>query len=258
MQEDVWKAPDAAESGVTPALARGPGDLSDPMAVPNLVMADVKAHLGPYVLAGLGYLVATFGFIGVVLAVLFGSMAPGILAEDETLAMVGMGIGFTAYVVGILGFGFVVAPLMNASLLRALDEQRRGGAPIGFTSAFSTMRQGAGRVIGFYLLGQLAVLVGMLFLYIPGIVAAVVTTFALPIVVFEDVAPVTALQLGWKHLKAHPMWHVPLWLLMFIGIVLLEFSIVGLVLIYPVMVAFQLFAYRVAYGDPGALESHLS
>lgn len=252
--DDVWKAPDAAGEARAPVGAGGapPAKLDDPLSVGREVLADLKQRPFAYLMAGLGYFAAVLGVVAVAIVGLGVGMAPGILLEDENLLAIGGIFGFAIYMGAIFGFAFLGFPLMSASLLRSLDAQRAGGPSIGFTSSFSRMRERAVQIVLFYLLSQLAVLVGMLFLYVPGLAAAAIGSFALPIVVFEEVGAMRALQLGFEHFRRHLSWHVGVWAMLLVAVIVLELTLVGLFVIWPVMVAYQLVAYRQAFGAAGA------
>lgn len=251
---NVWNAPEANDMG--PGATGGgepPSDLSDPMEVPRRVFEDVRDHLAGYILSGIVMTAVVFAVITGIMVLLFGFMLPGIIMEDETISLIGSLLGMAAYFFGIMGFAFLLMPLMTASMLRAIDAQRAGAQDLGAMAALSTLREDAGRIIGFNLLGVLLTFVGMLFCYVPGLIASALMMFALPMVVFERVPPVTAYQLGWKHMTQHAGWHVAVWLISMLTVGILSITFVGIIVAYPIMFAFQVFAYRTAYGDQGAM-----
>lgn len=251
--DDVWKAPVADdEPAVVPGGPVAPVELGDPVAVARETFAELKEHPGGFLMAGLGYLAATMVLIVVAVGGLGLGMAPGIALEDENLLAIGGIFGFAIYMGSIFGFAFIGYPLMSASLLREIDAQRGGGDTIGFSSSFSRLRERAVQIVLYYLMSQAVVLVGMLFLYVPGLIAAAVSAFAMPIVVFEDVGAMRALQLGFTHFRRHAAWHIGVWAILLAGVIALEFTIVGVLVIWPVMIAYQLIAYRMAFGSAGA------
>lgn len=249
---DMWNAPndDGHAQGSLGGLSGGdPAALEDPMAAANAVIADVKEHLVPYLLCGLSFSALFTGIILACVAVPFLGMLPGMIAEDELLLSIGSIVGFSAYTILLLGAVFVAYPLMAASTLRALDRQLRGQGTIGLMSPVDGLLSGAGRVLAFYALGMLLTMVGALMCYVPGLIAAMLVMFAMPMVVIDGVGPVEAYQRGWAHMREHPTWHLPVWLLMFIGSTALQLTFVGIFFIYPLMLAYHLAAHRIAFGD---------
>ncbi len=247
--DDVWKSPSTDTAPADPLA----GGSDDPMDVPRAVWADLSSHPGPYLLANVGYMFVAMAFTTVLIAVMAGSIAPGIVMEDDTVLTIGMVVGFAVYFLGIFGLAFVLVPLWNASMMRALDAQRRGDRTIGFTSSFNDVGRRAGSVIGTYALTQLLAIVGMFFFYVPGLMAMAIGSFALPIAVFEEVGPIQAWQLAWSHAKDHAAWHIGVFVLLFVSVIVLEITIVGLFFLWPLMCAWQLYAYRSAFGEKGAL-----
>lgn len=227
--------------------------LTDMTVVVRDVFEDLKSHAVGYALAGAAYFVASTALVFAAIGLLALFMAPGIIKEDETLLVIGGLAGMIPYTGLIFAFTLGGFPLMSASLLRALESQRTGDATIGFGSLFSGSGDRTWSIVLFYAMSQMLVLVGALFFYIPGMIAFAVTTFAFPIVVLEDATPVQALQLGWDHVRKNAAWHAGVWLLLIPLFLALELTVVGLVFLFPILVAYQLFAYRAAFGPGGAL-----
>lgn len=256
---DAWRAP--GEAADAPSAAMGPksGALDadkDPVAVVKALLADLQARPMAYAMCGLGYLVVTFAAIALIIAFPLAGFGVGAASNDETLMVIGGSVGMIGYAGGLFLLTLFGVPLMTASLIRAFDHQLRGGADIGFGSSFSRMRddQGRlGRVVGFNLLLQMMVFVGILFFYIPGLIVAVIGLLALPIVVLEpDVSPMEAMSLAWAHARNNAAWHVAVWLIM-VGVLLLaELSVIGLLFVWPLMVGYQTIAYYKAFGAEGA------
>lgn len=220
-------------------------DSLDPMEVPRGVWALFTGNPVGFFLASVSYMGAMVGMILGIIALVFACMAPGLLLEDDLVLAIGGIIGFSAYALILLVLTFVISPLMNASLIRAIDGELAGDDPIGFGSPFSTLRQSPGRVILFMLLSQALIFAGMLLFYIPGLIAAALSAFALPMVVLdESVDPVEALKRGFAHMQAQTSWHLVVWLGMVLAIVVIEFTVVGLLFLMPLMVAWQVVAYR--------------
>ncbi|HHO50947.1 MAG TPA: hypothetical protein ENK18_08765 [Deltaproteobacteria bacterium] len=249
---DMWNAPgDDTPRGPSALPGGDPQALSDPMSATNAVIADVKDNLVPYLLCGLSFVTVFTLVTSACVAVPFVGILPGVIAEDELLLALGSVFGFVAYMLMLLAAIVIVYPLMAASTLRGIDQQLRGGPRLGLMSPVNDMFSGAGRVVALYALGTLLTLVGMLFFYVPGLIVAVLMMFAMPMVVLEGAGPIEAMKRGWGHMLEHPSWHLPVWLLMFIGSAAMQLTIVGILFVYPVMLAYHLVAYRIAFGDPG-------
>ncbi len=224
-----------------------------PMEVGQLVWADLSSNPVGHFAAGFAYFAAVMLLVLIAVAALGIGLAPGIVMEDETLLVVGGIFGMTVYTVSILLFSFVGFPIMTASLLRNLEDQRLGEGAIGLMSLFDRTSPEGLRIAGFYMLSQLIILVGVLMLYLPGFVAMALTTVAMPIVVLEGATMKEALNKAWAHMAKEPVFHLGTWGL-FIGVVFaLYFTIIGLLLIFPLMVLWQYYTYKVAFGEEGAL-----
>jgi len=252
--DDVWKSPETeAAPSADASPTEGPeGASDDPMDVPRAVWADLTANPVPYLLANFGYMMGAMVVTTALLALIGIAMAPGIVTEDETMLIVGLVAGMGVYTLGIFALVFLAVPLWTASMLRTLDRQRQGLGTIGFASSFSDMTHRAGPVIGTYALTQALTFVGIFFFYVPGIMAAAIGSFALPIAVFEDVGPVEAWTRAWNHAKNHAGWHIAVFALLFVAILVLEFTLVGFIVIWPLICAWQLYAYRLAFGPDGS------
>jgi len=222
------------------------------MEVVELVVADLKANPIGYFAAGFGYFALVMLVIAVSLAVLGLGMAPGLVLENDTILAIGGGFGMLVYTGGILLFSFVAFPMMNASLIRNLDWKNEDGS-VGLTALVNRTRPGGLRIAGFYMLSQLLILMGSTCLYIPGIIAMALTTFAMPIVVLEDATFSEALGKGWAHMTKDPAFHFAVWGLLIVAIMMLYVTFVGLFLIFPVLGAWQYYTYRVAFGEDGAM-----
>lgn len=254
---DPWGAP--GRDGDAPIEAEGLGPAfaadADPLGVAKALVADLQKHPGGYFACGVGYLGFTLALVTVLMGVLGVGTLPGIVFEDETLLVVGSVIGFVAYFALAIGMSLFLIPLMQASAIRAFDAHLRGGPTVDFGSSFRIrgLPGGAGRLVAFQLLSQLLILIGIFLLYLPGIVAAFVTIVALPILVLEpEVSAVDALRLGWAAIRKQPGWHVAVWLVGFGVLLVTEFTIVGLLVMWPILVAYQVIAYRKAFGPDGA------
>jgi len=248
---DPWASPASDAPALVPAPTGtdASGEPStDPVDVPRAVWADMSGNPAGYAAAGVAYLVFAMVAVVVILVLLFGSMAPGLFLGDDTLLALGGAVGFLMYILAILALALVIVPLQMASLVRVIDGAQRGEALLGVGSLFTHARENWLQVCLFYFVNQFLVTFGMLFLYVPGMVAAAVGSFAFPILVLEGTTVTEAYTRAWEHFKEHLGWHVGVWALALVAFVVLELTLVGLLVIMPVMCAWQVFAYRLAHG----------
>ena len=87
------------------------------------------------------------------------------------------------------------------------------------------------------------------FFTLVGLVFAVVAGFAVPAVIVHRMGPVEALQRSLAHASAHPVWHLG-YAACVIGIqmVLSYIPFIGIALMYPFLMSFQLRAYTRIFG----------
>lgn len=225
----------------------------DPSALLTRLMDELKARFGGYLLAGLGYFVALFAAITVVI-LLFGIGAiPGAVTQNETVLSIGiLTTGLLLYTPGLMLITLVLGPAMNASLMRAIWGAWREDGALGFGSAFQTLRMDLRNVVIVTLLYQLVVFVGMLFCYVPGIVLAVMLCHSVPLVVLHGVPPIDAMKLSFEKVKANGAYHAIGFALLFVVILVCEFiPILGLVLLIPVQFAMLLMMYEAMFGPDG-------
>lgn len=253
--DNPWKGPGAPAQKLPEMELRPPvgvPDVTDPVAVARETVQDLLKNPLGYLLAGLAYMAMVLAGVSIAIGALGVGIAPGMALEDEILLAVGGSLGFAVYTGVIFGIVLFLYPMMSASLMMALREQRTGGASIGLRSAFDRMWSRMGPAVRIYLLTQLLALVGMFFLYIPGLIAMAVGTFAFPIVVFEEVGAMEAIQIAWAHVRKHIGWHAVVWVLLFALIIVVELTFVGVLVLWPIMCCYQLVAYEKAFGAAGA------
>ena len=248
MQKDVWDAPETDIDGASvtsPALANRSLLATD---IPKDVFADFQANVGSYVAMGFAYMAFIMGFVFVASTALVVGIVPGVILENEIVMVIGGSLGFMVYAAIIMVFTAVGYPLLGGSALRALRTQMDGGDAAGVGSLFNTMNVDFERVIGLYLVSQLVIMCGFLLFYLPGLIAVMVTTLAMSIHVFEpEVGLTDSLTRAFEHVKENPGWHVQGWLLLIPVFLVLEITIIGLVCIFPVVVAWQVVMYRHAF-----------
>lgn len=250
---DAWKAPDESAAATAAGkldLATGP-KTRNPMDVPTKMFEAFKANIAGWFLAGFAQFGAILAVVFVAVAAMGLGVIPGVVMEDETLLMVGALVGMLVYIVAIFTFSLLVAPLMSAAMIRGLDAERRGEGNIGLTTPFAGITTDAGRVVIFNLIGQAMILCGMLMLYVPGLVAAAVVTFALPIVVLEpETSPMEALGRSWKAITNDPVWHLAQVAVLFAAVIVAELTVVGIFVMMPLLAAHQVYAYREMHASP--------
>jgi len=103
----------------------------------------------------------------------------------------------------------------------------------------------AGGVIGVFLFSQLVAIIGVFFCYFPAFLAMPFMAMAVPMVAVDGRSAGAAISETWRHMKAHPKWHLVLHLLtLATGMAFYFIPIVGLLLIYPWMYGLYMRAYR--------------
>lgn len=229
----------------------------NPGALVNGLVDELKARFVGYLLAGTGYFAAIFASVFVLIAVFAIGAIPGAVTENETLLSIGILVsGLLFYTPGILFVTLVMGPAMNASLMRAIWSARREDAPLGFGSAFGSVRENLRDVVIVTVLYQLAVFVGMLFCYVPGIVLAVMFVHAMPLVVLHGVTPMDALKMSFEKVKENGSYHAIAFVLMFVVVMVCEFiPLVGLLLLIPVQLTMLLMMYEAMFGPNGPAEA---
>ncbi len=240
------------------------GDFRPPQ---NVVGADVPTHLPPtklltmafdalkgdfmgWGMAGLGLMLPVFGVIFLVVGVMFAAMIPGILMEDETAASLGLMIGFAIYMAILLPVVFIILPVLQASLTRAIDERVIQGTPLTFGASYRTWRENLRDVIVVNLLVGAFTIVGLLFCYLPGIVVAVALTFAPPLVALRRIRPMDAISMSFNHFKTHPGWATKYMLLGILMMIIIQYvPFVGAFFALPFYTAYLALGVRSAFGE---------
>jgi uncharacterized membrane protein len=224
-----------------------------PGALITRLIDELKARFFGYLLAGLGYFVALFAAILVLIALMGVGAVPGAVMEDENVLTIGLlASGLLLYTPGILFVTLVLGPGMNASLMRAMWSAWHDDGPLGFGSAFATFSENLKNVVIVTLLYQLAVLGGMLLCYVPGILLAVALCHGPPLVVLHGVAPVEALQMSFDKVKANAGYHAIGVVLMLVATMVCEFlPLVGVLLMIPVQLAMVLMMHEAMFGADG-------
>lgn len=228
--------------------------LPNVMDLVSKLAAEVQKDFGGFLLAGLpptlivigGTLVAVFGTY----AALFLGMMPGLMADDEDLAALGgLGAVSLALVVVIGGITALTTP-MWASLYRAAWAYLVRGEKLGISSSFSSMGQDLGAQFAYVLLAGAIVTVGVMMCYVPGLLAQGMLIFAWPAIVVHRMPVGRAISWSVSHAMAHPAWHLGLWAVNLVMMMVLPYiPIVGYLLLFTVHPLYVLLAYRAVAGD---------
>lgn len=241
----------------------------EPMDIFQDTWKEFSDDLGPYILAGLGQLVVTIPVMMVlffvvyfgVLTTLFGGIFLGAIAGAVTSEAVGPEAGGAVFALSyagsivlmfvvILGLSMLVGAIMaplNASMVRRVAEHQRGGRKLDFTAPFSDAGENLmGVILGSLLVGGI-VLVGFLFCYLPGIIAAFMLIYAGTLVALKGLPPLAAVRASYQNFMEFPQFHL-VFSLLYLGCGLLA-SYVPIVGPMFVMAA-HVRAHRTLFGDP--------
>lgn len=239
-------AGDAAPAGLPPI-----------MEVFQATLDDLMAHFGPYLLAGLGWMVPLLAAIFLALGVVFGLACLGpvlgaLVDEPELGGALGMLIAMPLYVLVLFGASVLIAPL-TASLCRALLAHIEHGSDLGFGSAYQSVRVDLGQVILLMVVTMGMTLAGLLACYFPALIVSLLVGFAFPALIVHRVPAIAAVRLSVRHVMAEPAWHLGLWgLTLAIGFVGGSIPLIGAALSVPVSLAFVLRAYIGVFGGSGS------
>ena len=229
--------------------------MTDPLAAAKGTAAHLRDHPIAYLSAGLSATALILAITVGSSAILFAAMAPGIYQQDEMLVVIGSAVGSGIHTLVLTASLLIILPPLQASLIREAAVAFDGEGEMGLMSPFRRARDADGRiqrVVVLYALINLGAAVGMLLLFVPGLIVAGVGAMAFPIVVFEEVGPIEALKRAWDHAKRHAAWHVVQWLVMYALVSLVQLTVVGIVVMLPLMSTYQALVYREAFGTRGS------
>lgn len=178
-------------------------------------MQEFLRDLGPYAMAGFGYMVVLllavllmmgpiFGGIGVSIALGAAGQEGGGGAELGAIPAVLIAAGSLFAVVLML----TVTAACTASLMRGIAAHQRGEVALRFGSAFASARQRLGATVGAMLAVGSLTLLGMLFCYLPGLVVAFLLWLAWPLVVLHQSPVGVALRLSLAEVRSDLGWHL--------------------------------------------------
>jgi hypothetical protein len=196
---------------------------------------NVAAFLVPAIVWSVAVLVIIGAATGIGIAVMVGMMqdAP---ASDEVPA----GAIFAVYgiILAALPFAGIVSILWQSGAARAAETVRTGGRP-SLGSSFV----GAGRVVLTALLVGIMVAIGMILLYIPGLILAVLSFYAIPAAA-RGASPAAAIKESFALVRGHLGITVLAYVIFMAASSLAGMLVVGSVLLVPLLVLFQFGLYE--------------
>jgi hypothetical protein len=216
----------------------------------NEVTKDFGSFIMGGLVPGLVLMFGSFALVFVVYGLAFLGAIPGLSANDDDLAGMGAVAGlFGGMLIGIPGLTLVITPLWG-SMYRAVWALLLRGERLTVSSGWSTFGQDLIPQYVYVLLSGTIIFVGLLFCYVPGIIAQAMLCFAYPAIVIHRMGVGRAIQWSFANTLAHPGWHLGVWAVgLGISLILPNLPIVGYMLMFTVYPLFQLQAYRAAAGD---------
>jgi hypothetical protein len=172
--------------------------------------------------------------------------------NEELGTLVALLAQLLSFVVAFGGFMLVIGAMMallaplNASLVRAVAEQQRGGKELELTSVFSTLTQDVMRVVSAASLVTLLGVLGAMACYLPSLLVLFAFGFVGSLVALHRLPPLEAMRANLAHARAHLQWHVMFGLLYMVVLMVGSYiPILGSMFV----VAFHVRAYRTMFGD---------
>lgn len=196
---------------------------------------NVAAFLVPAIVWSVAVLVIVGIATGIGIAVMFGMMQDS-PASDEVPA----GAIFALYgiVLAALPFAGIVSILWQSGAARAAETVRSGERP-SLGSSFV----GAGRVVLTALLVGIMVAIGMILLYIPGLILAVLSFYAIPAAA-RGASPGAAIKESFALVRGHPGITILAYVIFMAASSIAGMIVIGSVLLVPLLVLFQFGLYE--------------
>jgi hypothetical protein len=221
-----------------------------PVAVVKDAYQDVRKHLGTYFKAGLGLFVA-------ILLVVIGScivsalpLLPLLMTENELVLMGSIGVAALVFIVCNLVISFVYAPCYLASLLHGVALHRGHGTPLTFKTVWKHPPPNKRDIVLVYLGVQLIVSIGIVFCILPGLVLALLTAYAFPLVALYRMKPMTAIKASIDQVQEDFSWHLIFWGLTAVSVMLFAWiPILGTFLAQSVIFRLHLGATENTFGQ---------
>ena len=244
------------------------GEVPDPMELFQDTFKEFSDDMMPYLLAGLGQMVVLMPLMILMFIVLyftiigsiFGGMFIGVIAAvmaAETLGEEAAGLVIVityllmfvvmfALIFGLSAFmGALMAPL-NASMMRRVAKHQRGEQTLDFGASFSDAKENLLPTMLVTVITSLIVLVGIMFCYAPGIIAAFILMYAGSLVYLHRESPMAAVKISGSHFIEHIQFHGLYSLLYFAGAMVASYvPILGPMF----LTALHVRAHRTLFGD---------
>lgn len=242
---DVWtsgtneKNPDAGLPNVTDLASR--------------MWAEIQKDFGGFLLAGLipaiGAQFAGFALVFVIYGGMFLGAVPGLVLEDELIALVGSMVGLFGGTFGSIGVLILVMAPMQASMYRAVWKYLETGEKLTIMTPFSTYTQDVTKVLLFQIVTFALSFAGMMMCYVPALVVGAALMFAAPAVYVHRLGILDAVRLSVGHLMRHPGWHLGFFGIAFLMSIVASFvPVIGMMLLMSAYPMFVLLAYRQVFG----------
>lgn len=218
---------------------------------------EIQQDFGSFLLPGLIPVIgAQFAGFAMIFAI-YGGMGlgalPGILVDDELVALAGSMVGLFGGTFGSMGLLLLVMAPIQASMYRAVWKYLETGEKMGIGSPFSTYTQDIGRVLAYQLIVFAASFVGALMCYVPALIAGAALMFAGPAIYIHRLGIGEAIGLSVRHLMKHPGWHLGFFGISFLMSIGASFvPIIGMMLLTTAYPLFVLLAYRHVFGTGDA------
>ncbi|WP_152351627.1 hypothetical protein [Brachybacterium subflavum] len=196
---------------------------------------NVAAFLVPAIVWSLAVLVIVGVATGIGIAVMVGMMQDS-PASDEVPA--GAILAMYGIVLAALPFAGIVSILWQSGAARAAETVRTGERP-SLGSSFV----GAGRVVLTALLVGIMIAIGMILLYIPGLILAVLSFYAIPAAA-RGASPGAAIKESFALVRGHLGITVLAYVIFMAASSIAGMIVVGSVLLVPLLVLFQFGLYE--------------
>ena len=237
---------------------RFPGGRLPPVgAVFNETLNAFTKELGPYALAGLGYMgVAmalamgslTIFYVVLGAAAMAGTLGAAAVGDEQVSAAIALMtmLVTTAFLFVFVGLISVLMAPLTGSTYRAVALHQRGEKELDISAAFSSWATHLMPTIVAVLVYSGGVFLGMMACYLPGLVLVLLLIWALPLATIHGVGGVAACSRSLSHVTRHLGWS-----LHYFGVFVLCSVVAGSIpVIGPMfLIAFQVRMYREVFGD---------
>ncbi len=234
---------EAAAGGGTPVT---PEDLPPATTVLTNTIDDLKDNFVSYLSAGFGMFIGIFMLVVALIIGIMVPVAPGIIMENELVALGGGAVALLLYIVGLFTLSLIIVPSMQMSMYRSANQQIGDGMPMSMGSAFSKTSEDRWSFIGAYLGMTVCISIGAMFCYFPGIILSLMLPIAPVMVAIRGQSAGDALGKTFNFIQANPGWHLAVGALGLLSAIVLSFiPLVGMFLTYPFMAAYHVNTVRI-------------